>query len=124
VRDHGIAPLTERPSGIEEVPGEILDLLAGFQEVVVKTLVTRTLKALDRLDVRCVGVVGGVACNQRLRERMTEACAERHLPVYIPSPPLCADNGAMIAAAGRPRLEAGERDPSSLSADPGWQIGI
>ncbi len=124
VRDHGIAPLTERPSSLEEVPGEIMDLLAGFQEAVVKTLVTRTLKALDQVDARCIGVVGGVACNQRLRERMTEECSKRGLPVYIPSPPLCADNGVMIAAAGRLRLEAGERDSLSLNADPGWQIGI
>ena len=44
--------------------------------------------------------------------------------MHIPSPALCADNAAMIASAGRLRIEAGERDPWTLNADPGWQIGL
>ena len=69
-----------------------------------------------------MGVVGGVACNRRLRRRMADACAERGLALHFPPPILCADNAAMIAATGRLRLAAGECDPWTLNADPGWQL--
>jgi len=119
VRDAGIDPW----SGTEEdVPETIRELVTEFQESVVETLMNRTFKAVDAEQVRSVGVVGGVACNRRLRERMARECDERGLKLHFPRPVLCADNAAMIASVGRLRLLAGERDPLTLNADPGWQI--
>jgi N6-L-threonylcarbamoyladenine synthase len=94
------------------------DVAASFQEAIVDVGVAKTVSAATALDVEQVTVVGGVAANTRLRERMEDACRASGLRLMLPSPALCTDNGAMIAAAGWNRLVAGERTPLDVSADP------
>jgi N6-L-threonylcarbamoyladenine synthase len=96
------------------------ELAAAFQEAVVDALVTKTLAAARDHEAAEVILVGGVAANSALRRTLTERSP---LPVRIPSPALCTDNGAMIAACGWWRLEAG--DTASIDADvrPGLRIG-
>ncbi len=65
-----------------------------------------------------MALVGGVAANSRLRAAMGEACEKAGLRLLAPSPLLCTDNGAMIAAAGFNRLAAGERTGLGVAADP------
>jgi N6-L-threonylcarbamoyladenine synthase len=119
VRDEKLRP---HRGSEEETPETIRDLVASFQEAVVDTLIDRTLRAVDERGARTVAVVGGVACNRRLRQRMLAEGTGRGVPVVFPRPALCADNAAMIASVGRVRLARGERDPLTLNADPGWQI--
>jgi len=40
------------------------------------------------------------------------------LPLVVPRPALCTDNGAMIGAAGARRFAAGERSGLDLEARP------
>jgi N6-L-threonylcarbamoyladenine synthase len=54
-----------------------------------------------------VAVVGGVAANGRLRDRIREKAAENKMQAFLPSVALCGDNAAMIAAAGYHHLAAG-----------------
>ncbi len=77
------------------------DLAASFQEAVVDSLVTKTLAAARREGVRDVVVAGGVAANERLRERFTEACEDAGLRLHLTAMPYCTDNAAMIAGLGR-----------------------
>jgi tRNA N6-adenosine threonylcarbamoyltransferase len=49
---------------------------------------------------------------------MAAACERAGLRLLVPSPALCTDNGAMIAAAGFNRLAAGERSSLDVAADP------
>ena len=77
------------------------DVLASFQEAACEVLTAKTVRAaLDR-SVKRVVVGGGVACNNRLREMLARSCAAEGISVFFPSPGLCTDNAAMIAATAR-----------------------
>jgi N6-L-threonylcarbamoyladenine synthase len=104
-----------------EVAGEevwLPDVAASFQEALVEVPVAKTVAAAQAHDVNRVVLVGGVAANSRLRELMSKACAGTGLDLLVPSPALCTDNGAMIAAAGANRLAAGQRSSLDVAADP------
>ena len=101
---------------------ERLDLLAAFQEAVVKALVSRTLEAARLMRPRSVLLSGGVAANSRLRVVMEESLAGRGLALHYPRPVLTTDNAAMIAAAGAARLKRGERSDYRLDVDPGLRL--
>ena len=94
------------------------DVAASFQEAVVDVQIAKTMAAAEAHDVGTVTIVGGVAANTRLRERMAQACAGADRRLLAPSPALCTDNGAMIAAAGWNRLAAGQRSSLSIEANP------
>ncbi|HEX6885659.1 MAG TPA: tRNA (adenosine(37)-N6)-threonylcarbamoyltransferase complex transferase subunit TsaD [Planctomycetota bacterium] len=94
------------PPAPEAIPRRA-DLAASFQEAVVDVLVAQSLAAAEAEGLGTITVTGGVACNARLRERMTAAAAERGLRAVFPSPRYCADNAAMIAGQGWHLLRAG-----------------
>lgn len=98
------------------------DVVAGFQEAVVDVLVDKTMKAAEGCVVSDVAVVGGVAANRRLRQRMEEEASRRGLRLHLPLPRYCTDNAAMIAAAGYSvwRRQGFCRDPLDLDARSRW----
>jgi N6-L-threonylcarbamoyladenine synthase len=75
---------------------EVADIAAAFQESVVDVLVTKTARAAEEYDVPSVAVVGGVAANRLLRERMM---AQIQRPLFIADQEFATDNAAMIASA-------------------------
>ena len=99
-------------------PVHLPDVAASFQEALVEVQVRKTVAAAKDHGVETVTVVGGVAANSRLRALMEDACRTAGLRLLVPSPALCTDNGAMIAAAGWNRLVAGERTSLAVDADP------
>ena len=105
----------ERAEGREPRPE---DLAASFQEAVVEVEVQKTVAAAKEKRVGTILLGGGVVANSRLRELIQPAAAAEGIEVRYPSPALCTDNGAMIAAAGWSRLLRGERSPLDLGADP------
>jgi N6-L-threonylcarbamoyladenine synthase len=89
--------------------GEVDDICASFQRVVIHTLIDRTFRAAEWFDARAIGIAGGVAANSGLRAAAEARGAAVGLPVFVPSVALATDNAAMIAAAGLRRWEAGVR---------------
>ena len=84
-------------------PQPTLDLLASFQQAVIRELLTRAATSAELIEARTLIVSGGVACNSGLRA--AARTARFPCPVHFPSPGLSTDNAAMIAAAAFPKFE-------------------
>jgi N6-L-threonylcarbamoyladenine synthase len=98
------------------------DVAASFQAAVVDVLVAKTIRAAKELGVETVCLGGGVAANTRLRAELAGAGAEAGLSVLLPSPAMCTDNAAMVAAAGWWQLQRAGPSPLSTGADPNLRL--
>jgi N6-L-threonylcarbamoyladenine synthase len=107
--DDAEAPLSEATTA---------ELAWGFQDSVVDVLSTKTVRAARMVGARSIVLGGGVAANRCLRERLAAEADELGIPLIVPRPGLCTDNGAMIGAAGARRFAAGERASLELDARP------
>ena len=114
IRDH--------PEALDN-PQTLRDLCASVQAAIVEVLVTKTLRAAERLGVRCVTASGGVTCNRALRTVLADACAQRGLKLQLAERSLCTDNAAMIGILAERKLT--RRSPATaLDAEiiPGWDL--
>ncbi len=84
----------------DKLDAAIPHIAAGFQEAVADVLCHKLIQAATVKQVRHIALVGGVAANSRLREKLTDSAAAQGLSLHIPPIALCGDNAAMIAAAG------------------------
>ena len=98
------------------------DIAASFQEAVVDVLVHKARRAAADVGARGIALGGGVAANGRLREATLDACAADGLRGYVPSPAMCTDNAAMIAAAGWHRLRLDGPTPLDAGAVPNLKL--
>jgi N6-L-threonylcarbamoyladenine synthase len=83
------------------------DVAASFQEAIVDVLVQKSLAACTATGIESLVIAGGVAANSRLRELAEQRCEKAGVKLRIPSPLLCTDNGAMVAALGSLMSSAG-----------------
>jgi N6-L-threonylcarbamoyladenine synthase len=79
---------------------QVPDIVAGFQEAVVDVLSNKIVLAAKVKGCNHIAMVGGVAANSRLREKILHEASCNGLTVHIPSVEFCGDNAAMIAAVG------------------------
>ena len=120
-QDRGVylADVDEPPS--DEVTSELIrELAAAFQESVVDVVSTKLVEMARKYRVKGLVLGGGVTANARLRE---EIVRRSPLPVIIPPPVLCTDNGAMVAACAYYQYQRGEQWPMDLDVDPGLPLG-
>ncbi|WP_175483849.1 tRNA (adenosine(37)-N6)-threonylcarbamoyltransferase complex transferase subunit TsaD [Modestobacter sp. DSM 44400] len=106
-------------------PVPVADVAAAFQEAVVDVLTAKAVRACRDSGVDHLVIGGGVAANSRLRALAAERCAAAGIVLRTPSPRLCTDNGAMVAALGSRLVEAGIA-PSAvdLGADSSLPIDV
>jgi N6-L-threonylcarbamoyladenine synthase len=77
-------------------PVPVADVAASFQRTINEMLAERVARAAAEHVVRTVMLGGGVAANLALREEIARRIS---VPLRVPPPKLCIDNGAMIGAA-------------------------
>eukprot|EP00640_Fibrocapsa_japonica_P001671 CAMPEP_0113937604 /NCGR_PEP_ID=MMETSP1339-20121228/4192_1 /TAXON_ID=94617 /ORGANISM="Fibrocapsa japonica" /LENGTH=485 /DNA_ID=CAMNT_0000940437 /DNA_START=108 /DNA_END=1568 /DNA_ORIENTATION=- /assembly_acc=CAM_ASM_000762 len=124
------------------------DLAASFQHTAIKHLEHRLKRAMQICEDRNIynlAIVGGVAANQEIRERIQALCEKRSLilkrkasrsadpppdfhceswMLFVPPPRLCTDNGVMVAWAAIERLKLGVSDsPLENDVFPRWPLG-
>lgn len=102
---------------IESTPHYVkVDVAASFQEAIVDVLLLKSLAACKESGIDSLVIAGGVAANSRLRQLAEERCQKVGVRIRIPSPSLCTDNGAMVAALGSLMVAAG-KSPSHHAFD-------
>ncbi|GLG06203.1 tRNA (adenosine(37)-N6)-threonylcarbamoyltransferase complex transferase subunit TsaD [Sellimonas catena] len=99
------------------------DIAASFQKAVTDVLVDHAMIGVENYGLKKLAIAGGVASNSALRAAMGQACQERGIEFYHPSPILCTDNAAMIGAAGYYDYKNGIRSGWDLNAVPNLKLG-
>ena len=99
------------------------DIAASFQKAVTDVLVENAMRAVDEYGLKKFAIAGGVASNSTLRKAMKEACEEKQIEFYYPSPIFCTDNAAMIGVAAYYDYRKGIRHGWDLNAVPNLKLG-
>ena len=87
----------------EEQRGNIINkenLAKSFQDVVIESLTTKTMKALKENNIKNFILAGGVSANSGIRNKFKELCEENNINYIFPSIKYATDNAAMIASSG------------------------
>lgn len=74
------------------------DLAASIQKAIVDILVKKATQAAETQAVKSLILGGGVAANRLLKEELNNRCQQLGIKLYVASPKLCTDNGAVIAS--------------------------
>ena len=92
----------------------VSDAAASLQSTIVGVLMERAIRACEQLGTQTLTLVGGVAANLALRERLAAACDQAGIELITPPLDLCTDNAAMIGLAASTRLARSEQDGFDL----------
>ena len=98
------------------------DLATSFENIVVKTLTKKTMRAIDEYKVKELLIAGGVSANSGIREEFDKLCKEKGIKLVVPKLTYCTDNGAMIAAAGYYYYKKGLFSDCSLKINPSLDL--
>ncbi|MEI6627670.1 MAG: carbamoyltransferase N-terminal domain-containing protein, partial [bacterium] len=103
----------------------INDLCASFEQAVVDTLVTKTIKAAKKYKAKTILMAGGVAANKKLRSTLELSSKNNDFKFLVPEFKLCTDNAAMIGIAAafladnkKIKLDNWKK----IKADPNWEV--
>jgi len=96
---------------------DIADIAASFQETVINALIKKSILACNMKKVNRLVIGGGVASNNKLREKFYQAAKEKGISVYFPSKELCMDNAAMVAGLGYQLVKKGYSSKLDLNAE-------
>lgn len=109
-----------KEKGITKDHPEFLDFLASFEKAVIKALLSNVNRAVNRHKPKSLILCGGVARNKKLRRDFVRIAQKLNVPSFIPSPHLCTDNAAMVAALAVDRFNEnpGVSFPLDLNAYP------
>ncbi|MBR1386136.1 MAG: tRNA (adenosine(37)-N6)-threonylcarbamoyltransferase complex transferase subunit TsaD [Bacilli bacterium] len=93
------------------------NLATSFQDVVVETIVKKTIMALKDKNVNHLIIAGGVAANSGIREELKKECEKNNIYCSYPDLKYCTDNATMIGAAAYFAYKKGYTANSYLNAN-------
>lgn len=102
----------------------IANICASFQKTVTDILIDRLKNAVKLNNSnRYLVIAGGVAANQYIFQKVSNAMESYGLKTIAPPINLCTDNGAMVAWAGVERLKLGITDNLNIQPRARWPLG-
>lgn len=93
IRDY----VNSNPNFINE---NLNDLCASIQFSIVNILIEKIQKAVNKTNIKEIGIAGGVSANSFLRSSLKNIAKKNNYNLYIPKFEYCTDNAAMIGIAG------------------------
>ena len=102
-----VVELVRRLEGEGAIEGERAHVCAAFQDAAIDVLASKTMRAVEETGCDRVLLGGGVSANRALREEVSARLGAAGR-VFVASPRLSLDNGAMVARAARYRFERGD----------------
>ncbi len=76
------------------------DIAASFQEAVIESLIEKAFLACRKKGAHILVIGGGVAANNRLREKFSQKANLENLTLYTSALEFCTDNAAMVGGLG------------------------
>ena len=81
---------------------------SSFQKAVIDVLSQKLIHAAQFKKCSRIGISGGVSANKTFVETLSENAAAHGIRIFTPSPALCGDNAAMVAARGYRLIQQGK----------------
>ncbi|MDF1612424.1 tRNA (adenosine(37)-N6)-threonylcarbamoyltransferase complex transferase subunit TsaD [Stygiobacter electus] len=98
----------QKEYGDTKIPeNDLANIAYAFQNSVVDALSEKVELALNNYSVKSLTLVGGVAANKLLREKLYQLSNKYKISFIAPAIEYCGDNAAMIAYRGQKLYEAG-----------------
>ena len=88
----------------------VRDISASFQDSVIDSLLDKAFLACRMKKIKILGVGGGVAANQRLREKFSEKAKIQNIRLHFSPLEFSTDNAAMVALLGSFLIKKGKVD--------------
>lgn len=104
---YDIQKSSERTS-VEISKQEIVDFCASFQEAIIDALLLKLKRATETTNIKTVFLTGGVAANNRLRQRARSVVRSLGGQLYATPKRFSGDNAAMIGLAAQWAVKRGE----------------
>ncbi len=82
------------------IESRLNDICASMRSTIVESLLSQFEKAAIDLNIKTVGIAGGVSANKLLRKEFEKMAQKHQWRSMIPAFEYCTDNAAMIAIAG------------------------
>ncbi|MAG21019.1 MAG: tRNA (adenosine(37)-N6)-threonylcarbamoyltransferase complex transferase subunit TsaD [Candidatus Marinimicrobia bacterium] len=96
------------------------DIAASYQAAIIGILLNKLRLAADQTGIRTAVIGGGVAANQKMREKAETILDD--CTVLYPDSNLCTDNAAMVAFVGELYLKSSSERSRDLAVIPNLRL--
>ncbi len=113
-------------SSVISYQSSVQDFCASFEKTIIKSLIIKLVKAVDKYEPKMVLLGGGVISSQKIQEAVKKEMEKFGIPVYVPySRTLLTDNAAMVGIAAYFKAKKGDfiDKIDGLDRVPGLEIG-
>jgi N6-L-threonylcarbamoyladenine synthase len=98
-------------------------MCASFQQACIDVLVSKTIVAAKKFNVKTVLLGGGVSANKELRKQMESTVKDlEKVKFFQPDLHLTTDNALMVAISAYFEYKEGKEGWKSIKVDPNLEI--